>query len=96
MITNGVTDIVPRLKNQGINLAFANLLLQHNCNVVFADLGLRLEAQATIDKHQTGSPRAVFVQTDVTIWDQLENMFVVAEKEFGQVDIVRLILPAPS
>lgn len=79
---------------KGINLAFANLLLQHNCNVVFADLGLRPEAQTTIDKHQTGSPGAVFVKTDVTVWDQLENMFVVAEKEFGQVDIVSPIPPA--
>jgi NAD(P)-dependent dehydrogenase (short-subunit alcohol dehydrogenase family) len=30
----------------------------------------------------------VFVKTDVTVWKELENMFEVAEKEFGGVDIV--------
>jgi NAD(P)-dependent dehydrogenase (short-subunit alcohol dehydrogenase family) len=30
----------------------------------------------------------VFLRTDVTVWKQLEQMFLVAEKEFGEVDIV--------
>jgi len=32
----------------------------------------------------------VFVKTNVVQWPELENMFVVAEKEFGGADIVRL------
>jgi NAD(P)-dependent dehydrogenase (short-subunit alcohol dehydrogenase family) len=51
-------------------------------------LGLRPEAQELVDKFSSGNPRAVFLRTDVTVWKQLEQMFVVAEKEFGEVDIV--------
>jgi hypothetical protein len=54
---------------------------------VIADLGLRPEAQKLIDEYTT-QPRAVFVKTDVVMWDQLTNMFDVAEKEFGGADIV--------
>lgn len=74
----------------GINLSFARLLLDSGCNVLIADLALRPEAQVIVDKHtpQTTSSRAVFQQTDVTDWVQLERMFEVAEREFGEIDIV--------
>lgn len=63
--------------------------MEKNCNVVIADLGLRPEAQKLVDEYTT-QPRAVFVKTDVVMWDQLMNMFDVAEKEFGGADIVSL------
>lgn len=72
----------------GINYCFARSLLERNCNVLIADLGLRPEAQKLIDNYTT-QPRAVFVKTNVVDWDQLMNMFDVAEKEFGGADIVR-------
>ncbi|KAF4120418.1 Short-chain dehydrogenase [Geosmithia morbida] len=75
----------------GINLAFAELLLAHNCNVVFADLSLRPEARdvvSSFSSENTNSPRAVFVETDVTSWPALENMFDVAYAEFGDVHVV--------
>ncbi|KAG9258441.1 uncharacterized protein F5Z01DRAFT_632519 [Emericellopsis atlantica] len=73
----------------GINLSFATLLLSKGCNVVFADLSLRPEAQAVVDKYSSSSsPRAVFVQTDVTSWPDLERMFQAALVEFGDYDIV--------
>ncbi|KAL2820472.1 transmembrane amino acid transporter protein-domain-containing protein [Aspergillus cavernicola] len=72
----------------GINLSFATQLLESGCNVLIADLGLRPEAQTLIDQYSSKAPRAVFQKTDVTIWKQLEAMFKVAEKEFGEVDIV--------
>ncbi|OJJ48403.1 hypothetical protein ASPZODRAFT_62637 [Penicilliopsis zonata CBS 506.65] len=72
----------------GINLSFAKLLLENGCNVLIADLGLRPEAQAVVDKYSSGLPRAIFQQTDVIEWPQLEKMFEVAEQEFGEVDIV--------
>ncbi|KAL2801133.1 transmembrane amino acid transporter protein-domain-containing protein [Aspergillus keveii] len=72
----------------GINLSFAKQLLESGCNVLIADLGLRPEAQELVNKFSSGNPRAVFLRTDVTVWKQLEQMFVVAEKEFGEVDIV--------
>jgi NAD(P)-dependent dehydrogenase (short-subunit alcohol dehydrogenase family) len=69
----------------GINYCFAKLLLEKNCNVVIADLALRPEAQKLIDDYTT-QPRAVFVKTNVVMWDELNNMFDVAEKEFGGAD----------
>lgn len=72
----------------GINLCFAKLLLLKGCNVVFADLALRPEAKEVVDAHSAGSPRAVFQQTDVRSWTQLNRMFDVCIKEFGGVDIV--------
>ncbi|KAF4450055.1 3-hydroxybutyrate dehydrogenase [Fusarium austroafricanum] len=71
----------------GINFEFAQILLAKNCNVVIADLALRPEAQALVSKYDK-SPRAVFVKTDVTSWNDLTNAFKVAVKEFGDFDIV--------
>ncbi|KAJ5512270.1 Short-chain dehydrogenase/reductase SDR [Penicillium fimorum] len=72
----------------GINLSFAKLLVENGCNVLIADLALRPEAQVLADKHKTGPARVVFQQTNVIDWVQLERMFEVAEKEFGEIDIV--------
>lgn len=76
---------------QGINLAFAKLLLENGCSVLIADLALRPEAQEVVNKYSEtsgSSPRAIFQKTDVTDWNQLEQVFSVAEKEFGELDIV--------
>ncbi|KAJ4308005.1 hypothetical protein N0V84_012355 [Fusarium piperis] len=74
----------------GINLAFAEILLSRNCNVVLADLSLRPEAKTLLAKYEskTSSPKAVFVETDVTSWLALTRMFEVALREFGDFDIV--------
>jgi NAD(P)-dependent dehydrogenase (short-subunit alcohol dehydrogenase family) len=72
----------------GINLSFAKLLVENGCNVLIADLALRPEAQVLADKHSSGPARVVFQQTNVVDWLQLERMFEVAEKEFGEIDIV--------
>lgn len=72
----------------GINLCFARLLLSKRVNVVIADIALRPEAKEVVDAYSSGTPRAVFQETDVRIWDQLNRMFEVCEKEFGAVDIV--------
>ncbi len=76
----------------GINYCFAKLLLENNCNVVLADLSLRPEAQDLVSKYSSKTDpkkaRAVFQQTDVTDWSQLDRMFKVAQEEFNGVDIV--------
>ncbi|KAK2057283.1 short chain dehydrogenase [Colletotrichum caudatum] len=74
----------------GINLCFAELLLAQGCNVVIADLSLRPEAKVLVSKHQDAGakPRAVFVETDVTSWPALCNMFNVAVSEFGGFDVL--------
>ncbi|KAH8657710.1 NAD-dependent 15-hydroxyprostaglandin dehydrogenase [Xylariales sp. PMI_506] len=86
---SGKTAIVTGA-GSGINLAFAKLLLDNNCNVVFADLALRPEAEDTVKAFggDGNAPRAVFQKTDVTDWVQLEAMFDVAERTFGALDIV--------
>lgn len=62
--------------------------MDNGCNVLIADLALRPEAKVLVDKHSTGAVRAVFQETDVRDWLQLERMFEVAEREFSEIDIV--------
>ncbi|KAF8849410.1 NAD(P)-binding protein [Acephala macrosclerotiorum] len=85
----GKTAIVTG-SGSGINLSFATLLLERGCNVVFADLALRPEAQTVLASYpltSTGA-KAVFQKTDVTDWAQLDKMFAVAIEHFGGADIV--------
>lgn len=59
--------------------------------MLFADLALRAEAQRIVDDHRGGKsqkPKAIFLKTDVTDWAQLRNMFEVADREFGDFQIV--------
>jgi 3-hydroxybutyrate dehydrogenase len=76
----------------GINYCFARLLLQKRCNVIFADLALRPEAEELVSQYSSESvfdcPRAVFQQTDVTSWSQLGQTFKIAQEEFNGADIV--------
>lgn len=75
----------------GINLSFARVLLAKHCNVLFADLALRPEAQELVSNHANNSQspaKAVFQKTDVRDWQQLDRMFHVASKEFEGADIV--------
>jgi NAD(P)-dependent dehydrogenase (short-subunit alcohol dehydrogenase family) len=57
---------------------------------LIADLSLRPEAQKLVDDYngKDGKPRAVFVKTNVIVWDELANMFEQADREFGGADIV--------
>ncbi|KIW27072.1 uncharacterized protein PV07_06850 [Cladophialophora immunda] len=72
----------------GINLEFARLLLEHGANVLFADLGLRPEAEKLVQKYQSTPNKAVFQRTDVTSWSDLDAMFAAAQQHFGSIDIV--------
>ncbi|KAH8713322.1 15-hydroxyprostaglandin dehydrogenase [NAD(+)] [Beauveria bassiana] len=80
-----------------INFAFAKLLLYKGCNVVIADIKLRPEAEALLSEYSSssssggssdGAPRAVFVKTDVSAWEDLRNMLDKAVSEFGSFDIL--------
>ena len=76
---------------RGICLSFARLLLSKKCNVVFADIALRPEAKEIVSAHSSpssSSGRAIFQETDVREWTQLERMFQTAISEFGDVDVV--------
>jgi NAD(P)-dependent dehydrogenase (short-subunit alcohol dehydrogenase family) len=72
----------------GICLELTRQLLAGGCNVVIADLTLRPDAKAVIDAKHSDGARAVFVETDVANWAQLQNSFDYAVQEFGHLDIV--------
>jgi 3-hydroxybutyrate dehydrogenase len=76
----------------GINYCFARLLLQRQCNVIFADLALRPEAKELVSQYSSKSifdrPRAMFQKTDVTDWSQLDQTFKIAQEEFMGADII--------
>jgi len=62
------------------------VLLDRGCNVLFADLALRPEAQESFVKYNGTNSRfgkAAFCKTDVAEWKQLERMFAAAEDNFG-------------
>ena len=71
----------------GINFEFAKLLLLEGCNVLIADIALRFESQATLDHYASGSPRAVYHKTDVTVWTDLEAAVEAGIKAFGKLNI---------
>lgn len=53
-------------------------------------MSLRPEANAVVSRYDAKdkSPRAIFVETDVTSWPALDKMFDVAYTEFGDVHVV--------
>ncbi|KAG4273300.1 3-hydroxybutyrate dehydrogenase [Fusarium proliferatum] len=69
----------------GICYHFSKVLLERGCNVVMADLSLRPEASELLKAFPS---QALYQPTDVTKWDQLDQAFEVAKKEFGGYDIV--------
>lgn len=60
--------------------------------MLFADLKLRPEAETLVNEHANPTNadlgKAVFQETDVAEWKQLERMFSVVKDHFGGVDIV--------
>jgi NAD(P)-dependent dehydrogenase (short-subunit alcohol dehydrogenase family) len=82
---NGKTAIVTG-GGSGISLNFTLRLLEAGCNVVVADLALSPEADAL--KKYTETPKAIFQNTDVTDWAQLDAAFKTAHEAFGRIDIV--------
>ncbi|KAJ9143418.1 Short chain dehydrogenase [Pleurostoma richardsiae] len=76
----------------GINHAFAEQLLNAGCSVIFADIALRPESEATIAKFphpsKDGAPSAIFHQTDQSDWSQVSATWEFALKTFGRVDLL--------
>ncbi|KAF1816745.1 NAD(P)-binding protein [Eremomyces bilateralis CBS 781.70] len=71
----------------GINYWFAKLLLQRGCNVLIADIALLPEAKVLLEQY-TSQPRAIFHNTDVTSWPDLDSMFDAGVTAFGNIDLV--------
>ncbi|KAF4124693.1 Short-chain dehydrogenase, partial [Geosmithia morbida] len=82
-----------------IGLAFARLLLAKGCSVILADKTLRPETQTLLDEYAPSSssavtdgasskPQAIFHETDVTSWSQLDATFTRATTSLPSLDIV--------
>ncbi|GLA14265.1 hypothetical protein AnigIFM62618_000640 [Aspergillus niger] len=77
----------------GISHALTKLLLQEGCSTVMADLTLRPEAKRTLEEASAvsganGKPSAIFQQTDVSDWAQLQTLFDKAIDTYGTVNII--------
>lgn len=75
----------------GINLAFAEKLLEKGCSVMLADLKLRPEAEEVLLKYtnkEAGKPSAVFQKVDLADWGQISSLWKAAFETFPQIDIV--------
>ncbi|OOF97568.1 hypothetical protein ASPCADRAFT_144204 [Aspergillus carbonarius ITEM 5010] len=77
----------------GISHALTKILLQEGCSVVMADLTLRPEAEQTLQAARSvigvnNQPSAIFHQTDVSDWAQLQTLFNKAIDTYGTVNIV--------
>lgn len=73
----------------GINLAFAEQLLNAGCSVVFADVALRDEAKALIAKFPHPAPvSAVYHQCDQSDWKSISETWEFTLKTFGRIDLV--------
>ncbi|KUJ20148.1 NAD(P)-binding protein [Mollisia scopiformis] len=90
---NGKTALVTG-GGSGICLEFTKLLLEKGCNVLIADLKLTPDAEAIVSstgKEGEGDKkkaRALFKQTDVADWTQLQAAFDECMSQFGNLDIV--------
>jgi 3-hydroxybutyrate dehydrogenase len=78
------------LTSPGINLAFTKALYKAGCGVLIADLSLHKDAESWLSSvKDSKGPKIHFHRTDVTDWNQLEEVFNVFEKEYGDApDIV--------
>ncbi|EED21069.1 hydroxyacyl dehydrogenase, putative [Talaromyces stipitatus ATCC 10500] len=66
--------------SSGIGLATANLLLSLGASVVGGDIQPSATPEST--------PNWLFVQTNVTVWTDLSNLFKKAKEHFGRIDHV--------
>ena len=71
---------------KGINLAFAQLLAKESAHVIVADI----QDTPAFRKFQrsTTSTKVLFQKTDISKWEDLENLFAFAKLELGAVDLL--------
>ncbi|KAH8589242.1 hypothetical protein B0O99DRAFT_637179 [Bisporella sp. PMI_857] len=75
----------------GICHALAEILLEAGCSVMIADLRLRPEAEATLNKYSSsgsGAASAAFHATDISNWSHISSLWETTLKTFPRVDIV--------
>ncbi|MHB8918129.1 MAG: SDR family NAD(P)-dependent oxidoreductase, partial [Desulfocucumaceae bacterium] len=73
--------------SSGLGAAMALALAQAGADIALVDLN-RDEAQSVIEKINSLGRRAIFVRTDVSRADQVEEMASAVKQEFGAIDIL--------
>jgi NAD(P)-dependent dehydrogenase (short-subunit alcohol dehydrogenase family) len=79
IITGGGSNI-----GFGITMGFA----KEGCRIMVADLDEKQAGKAAEKAMSLGSPKAIFMKTDVTKLDQVEAMMKKANEEFGAIDVL--------
>lgn len=79
IITGGGSNI-----GFGIVMGFA----KEGCRIMVADLDEKQAGKAAEKAMKLGSPKAIFMKTDVTKMDQVEAMMKKTNDEFGSVDVL--------
>ncbi|KAF4970658.1 hypothetical protein FSARC_2363 [Fusarium sarcochroum] len=77
----------------GIGHALSQRLLDSGCSVIFADLQLRSEAEETLKRFphppvEANAPSAIFHQTDLCDWSQINSLWETSLKTFGRVNLL--------
>ncbi|POS71063.1 hypothetical protein DHEL01_v210541 [Diaporthe helianthi] len=73
----------------GINLAFAEQLLNAGCSVVLADIALREEAKALVSKFPHPAPvSAVYHKCDQSDWKSISETWEFTLNTFGRIDLI--------
>ena len=72
-------------RDAGINLEFAKLCHERNCQVIIGDVRLTPEAEEWVATTKESTPKVLYQQTDVAKWDQLQDLMNAAEKRIGNV-----------
>ena len=71
----------------GIGAATAKLFVTHGAIVVASDINLE-NAQKTVDEIQKSGGTTSAVKTDVTKFEEVENLIVNTVKEYGKLDVI--------
>ncbi|MAU11577.1 MAG: short-chain dehydrogenase [Anaerolineaceae bacterium] len=73
---------------QGIGKAIATEMVKEGASVVVADIDTKLGPQTTHEINQMGPGRAIFLETDVSVYEDVFAAVDTAVSEFGKLDIM--------
>lgn len=73
--------------SRGLGMATARLFHEEGATVICADV-LELNAQAFVDEHFGGSPRALYRRVDITRPEQVEELARFVGQRFGRLNVL--------
>lgn len=72
----------------GIGMEIVRLYSYHGANVVIADLENTRSAAEKLIATLPDPSRAIFVQANTLIWNEMKELFSIAVKTFGSIEVV--------